>query len=160
MAKNKLLLKKQRSLKAKKLTELRTRAKQLRAQEDELAQQLAAVEDAIPEDLEQQITEVTDAQTEVNDQIGTLVDELADLDALIAEVDAGEPAPEDDPPADPPARSRTPAATAPESGRFRSRSRCFAPSVMRSMLPLPSRRSFSGFVIWLPAASAALPALS
>ena len=49
MAKNKLLLKKQRSLKAKKLTELRTRAKQLRAQEDELAQQLAAVEDAIPE---------------------------------------------------------------------------------------------------------------
>lgn len=61
MAKNKLLLKKQRSLKAKKLTELRTRAKQLRAQEDELAQQLAAVEDAIPEDLEQQITEVTDA---------------------------------------------------------------------------------------------------
>mgnify|MGYP000680616378 FL=1 len=89
MAKNKLLLKKQRSLKAKKLTELRTRAKQLRAQEDELAQQLAAVEDAIPEDLEQQITEVTDAQTEVNDQIGTLVDELADLDALIAEVDAG-----------------------------------------------------------------------
>lgn len=66
MAKNKLLLKKQRSLKAKKLTELRTRAKQLRAQEDELAQQLAAVEDAIPEDLEQQITEVTDAQTEVN----------------------------------------------------------------------------------------------
>ena len=34
MAKNKLLLKKQRSLKAKKLTELRTRAKQLRAQGD------------------------------------------------------------------------------------------------------------------------------
>lgn len=131
MAKNKLLLKKQRSLKAKKLTELRTRAKQLRAQEDELAQQLAAVEDAIPEDLEQQITEVTDAQTEVNDQIGTLVDELADLDALIAEVDAGEPAPEDDPPADPPARSRTPAATAPESGRFRSRSRCFASRTQR-----------------------------
>lgn len=129
--KNKLLLKKQRSLKAKKLTELRTRAKQLRAQEDELAQQLAAVEDAIPEDLEQQITEVTDAQTEVNDQIGTLVDELADLDALIAEVDAGEPAPEDDPPADPPARSRTPAATAPESGRFRSRSRCFASRTQR-----------------------------
>lgn len=131
MAKNKLLLKKQRSLKAKKLTELRTRAKQLRAQEDELAQQLAAVEDAIPEDLEQQITEVTDAQTEVNDQIGTLVDELADLDALIAEVDAGEPAPEDDPPADPPARSRTPAALAPESGRFRSRSRCFASRTQR-----------------------------
>ena len=126
--KNKLLLKKQRSLKAKKLTELRTRARQLRAQEDDLAQQLAAVEDAIPADLEQQINEVTDAQTEVNDQIGALVDELAALDDAIAEIDAGAGDPPADPPEDPAARShpRAPAAPAPETGRFRSRSRCFA----------------------------------
>lgn len=131
--KNKLLLKKQRSLKAKKLTELRARAKQLRAQEDELAQQLAAVEDAIPEDLEQQINEVTDAQTEVNDQIGALVDELSALDDTIAEIDAGAASPADDPEQEPAARSRsrTPAASAPQSGRFRSRSRCFTSRAQR-----------------------------
>lgn len=131
--KNKLLLKKQRSLKAKKLTELRARAKQLRAQEDDLAQQLAAVEDAIPEDLEQQINEVTDAQTEVNDQIGALVDELSALDDTIAEIDAGADPDPDDPEPEPAARSRsrTPAAPAPQSGRFRSRSRCFASRAQR-----------------------------
>ena len=69
---NVLMLRKKRSLTAKKLTEARARAKKLRADEEELAQQLEAVQDEIPADLEQKIQEVTDAQTEVNDQIGEL----------------------------------------------------------------------------------------
>lgn len=126
MAKNKLLLKKQRSLKAKKLTELRARARQLRADEDALAQQLEVVEDAIPEDLENQIQQITDAQTEVNDQIGALVDELAGIDEELAAIDegiGGDPEPEPEPA--PAARSKRSAVPAPGPTRFRSRSRCF-----------------------------------
>lgn len=127
---NVLMLRKKRSLTAKKLTEARARAKKLRADEEALAQALEDVQDEIPADLEQQIQEVTDAQTEVNDQIGTLVDELANLDDQLAAVDdaLGEPSPEEDPEPDPTraARgSRSRRSAAPAGGRFACRSRCF-----------------------------------
>lgn len=130
MAKNKLLLKKQRSLKAKKLTELRARAKKLRADEDALAAQLEAVVDEIPEDLENQLQQITDAQTEVNDQIGALVDELAVIDEELQSIDegisdTGDPAPEEDPAPAPSGRSRSSAEGVPGVSWFRSRSQCF-----------------------------------
>ena len=126
MPKNVLLLKKQRSLKNKKLIELRAKAKKLRADEEALQQQLEAVEDEIPADLEAQIEELTAAQTEVNDQIGTLVDELAALDATLSEVDdaISEPSPDED------TGMRSRRSAVPE-GAFRSRSRCFASRTSR-----------------------------
>lgn len=127
MAKNVLMLKKQRSLKNKKLVELRAKSKQLRADEDALVAKLEAIEDEIPADLEQQIQEVTDAQTEVNDQIGELVDELASLDEAIAEAESALQDP--DPAADPAPAARSgngPASRrSAASPRFRCRSRCF-----------------------------------
>ena len=130
MAKNKLLLKKQRSLKAKNLTELRARAKKLRADEDALAAQLEAVVDEIPEDLENQLQQITDAQTEVNDQIGALVDELAVIDEELQSIDDGisevnDPAQEEDPAPAATGRSRRSAEGVPGVSWFRSRSQCF-----------------------------------
>ncbi len=127
---NVLMLRKKRSLTAKKLTEARARAKKLRADEEALAQALENVQDEIPADLEQQIQEVTDAQTEVNDQIGTLVDELSNLDDQLAAVDdaLGEPSPEEDPAPDPTRAARggrSSRTAAPAGGRFTCRSRCF-----------------------------------
>lgn len=123
MAKNKLLLKKQRSLKAQELTRAKTKERQLRATADELEQQLDAIEDQIPTDLEQQINDTSDALAQTQDLVATLTEELAAIDDEIAAVGDPEPDPE---PA-PAARSRRSAvpAEAPASAHFRSRSRCF-----------------------------------
>lgn len=171
---NVLMLRKKRSLTAKKLTEARARAKKLRADEEELAKQLEAVQDEIPADLEQQIQEVTDAQTEVNDQIGELVDELSNLDDQLAAVEdtLDEPAPEADPEEDPTRSARkggSRRAATPVPGRFACRSRCFAsrsqrdafyanPAVhgfldrIRSIgtLAMASRRSVTGADLTIP----------
>lgn len=173
---NVLVLRKKRSLAAKKLTEARARAKKLRADEEALAQELEAVQDEIPDDLEQKIQEVTDAQTEVNDQIGELVDELSNLDEQLAAVEEtlDEPAPADDPADDEDtARSarkpRRRAAASVTGAGFNCRSRCFAsrsqrdafyanPAVhgfldrIRSIgtLAVSSRRSVTGAELTIP----------
>lgn len=126
MKKNKLLLKKERSLKAKKLTQARSREKQLRADADALEKKLDAIEDTIPDDLEQQINQVDEDLAAVTEEIATLTDELSTLDEELAAIDEGL---KEDPDADPaPAargrRSAGPAAT-PVSSQYRSRSRCF-----------------------------------
>ena len=128
MAKNVMLLKKKRSIKAKQLTKLRAKEKQLRADEDKLLEQLEAVEDEIPADLEKQIQEINDAQTETADKIADLLDELDELDETIQEV--GEELGSEDP--DESAEENTRSAkkkparrSAPESRNFRCRSRCF-----------------------------------
>lgn len=129
MAKNKLILKKQRSLTAKKLTEARARAKKLRADEDALAQQLEAVQDEIPADLEEQLQNISDAQTETDDLIGELVDTLQSLDDALAELEDAPPA--EEPPMDDPSTARSAARPAsrrsvPTASNFRCRSRCFS----------------------------------
>lgn len=120
--KNKLLLTKQRSLKAKKLTEKRAEEMRLNTRAAALDAQLEAVEDEIPADLEQQVQEVADAQETVATEIADLEAEIADLDNKIAaiddEIDGGSSNPSSN-------RSRDgPAASA--GSRFRCRSRCFA----------------------------------
>lgn len=168
MAKNKLILKKQRSLTAKKLTEARAKAKKLRADEDALAAQLEAVQDEIPADLEQQLQTITDAQTQTDDLIGELVDTLQGLDDALAELEDTPPAedpPMDEPPADRSA-SRPTARRAAAPSHFRCRSGCFnsraardgfyaAPAVkdflqrVRS-IPVTGRRSITGAELTIP----------
>lgn len=128
MAKNVMLLKKKRSIKAKQLTKLRAKEKQLRADEDKLLEQLEAVEDEIPADLEKQIQEINDAQTETADKIADLLDELDDLDETIQEVgeELGSEDPDESAEENTRNRSKKPARrSAPESRNFRCRSRCF-----------------------------------
>ena len=121
MAKNKLLLTKQRSLKAKKLTEKRAEEKRLTTRAAALDAQLEAVEDDIPAELEQQIQEVGDNLETVATEIADLEAEIADLDTEIAEIDdeigCGSSNPSNN-------RSRDGPVNAVAS-RFRCRSRCF-----------------------------------
>ena len=147
MAKNKLILKKQRSLTAKKLTEARARARQLRADEDALAQQLEAVQDEIPADLEQQLQTITDAQTETDDLIGELVDTLQGLDDALAQLEDAPPA--EDPPMDDPAAARSAARPASRrsvpSGAVPAASQAVPHGTRFTAIP-PSRISCNVFV--------------
>lgn len=121
--KNKLLLKKKRSMKAAELTRAKAREKQLRADSAALEKKLEAIEDNIPDDLEQQINKVDEDLTAVTEEIATLTEELAGLDAELSSIDDDL---QSDPAADPEpaARSRRSAAVTTAS-QFRSRSRCF-----------------------------------
>ena len=118
---NKLLLTKQRSLKAKKLTEKRAEEKRLKTRAAGLDAQLEGVTEEIPAELEQQITEVGDALEAVATEIADLETEIADLDNEIGQIDeelaggSGNPSAE---------RSRDGPVT-PSGSRFRCRSRCF-----------------------------------
>ena len=126
MKKNKLLLKKKRSLKASELTRAKAREKQLRADADALEKKLDAIEENIPDDLEQQINQVDADLTAVTEEIAALTEELSALDDELAAIDDGlQEDPETDPA--PAARSRRNAvpAGAPVSSQFRSRSRFF-----------------------------------
>ena len=120
--KNKLLLTKQRSLKARKLTEKRAEETRLHRRADDLNAQLDAVEDEIPADLETQIQEVAEALEAVAGEITGLETEIADLDDEIAQIDE-EVGTRSASPAS--SRTRDGPAAAPASSRFRCRSRCF-----------------------------------
>lgn len=126
MKKNKLLLTKKRSLKAKQLTEKRAEEKRLTTRAAALDTQLEAVEDDIPADLEQQIQEVADSLETVATEISDLEQEIADLDTEIAEIDDEMGGGSSNPNAN---RSRdgpvSVPAGAPATSQFRSRSRCF-----------------------------------
>ena len=119
--KNKLLLTKKRSMKAKQLTEKRAEEKRLTTRAAALDAQLEAVEDEIPAELENEIQEVGDKLDAVAEEISALEGEIADLDTEIAQIDdeiGNEPA------ARSANRTRVDPAAAPIS-RFRCRSRCF-----------------------------------
>lgn len=119
--KNKLLLTKQRSLKAKKLTEKRAEKVRLNTRAAALDAQLEAVTDEIPADLEQQINDVSDSLATVAQEIADLEQEIADLDADIGQIEdeiAGGSSERSS------NRTRDGPTTAPSS-RFRCRSRCF-----------------------------------
>jgi len=121
MKKNKLLLTKKRSLKAKQLTEKRAEQKRLNTRAAELDSQLDAVEDDIPVELEQQIQEVSDSLETIATEISDLEAEISDLDTEIAEIDDEIGGGSSNPSAN---RSRDGPMAAPTS-RFRCRSRCF-----------------------------------
>lgn len=126
MKKNKLLLTKKRSLKAKQLTEKRTEERRLKTRAEALDAQLETVEDDIPAELEQQIQEVADSLETVATEISDLETEIADLDDEIAQIDdemgGGSSSPSSNRSRDGPASA--PAGTSYPS-QFRSRSRCF-----------------------------------
>lgn len=122
--KNKLLLTKKRSLKAKTLTEKRAESKRLQTRADALNAQLDAVEDDIPADLETQIQEVADALDTVATEITDLETEIADLDNEIAQID-DEVGARSASPSSNRSRDGPTTAAAPAASRFRCRSRCF-----------------------------------
>ena len=119
--KNKLLLTKQRSLKAKKLTEKRAEQVRLNTRAAALDAQLEAVTDEIPAELEQQINEVSTSLETVANEITDLEKEIADLDTEIGQIDDELGGGSSNPSAN---RSRDGPSNAPSS-RFRCRSRCF-----------------------------------
>lgn len=119
--KNKLLLTKKRSAKAKQLTEKRAAEKRLKTRADELDEKLEAVEGEIPADLEKDIQDTGDALDTIETEIADLEKEIADLDKEIEEID-GEMNPGSSNPSS--NRSRDGPVSAPTS-RFRCRSRCF-----------------------------------
>ena len=119
--KNKLLLTKKRSMKAKQLTEKRAEEKRLKTRAAALDAQLEAVEDEIPADLEQQIEEVSNSLETVTTEIADLEQEISTLDGEIADIDEQLPGDTTKHTSD---RTRDGPASAPVS-RFRCRSRCF-----------------------------------
>lgn len=122
MAKNKLLLTKKRSAKAKQLTEKRAEEKRLNTRAAALDAQLEDVEDEVPAELEQQVQEVADSLETVATEIATLEQEIADLDSEIADIDDQLPSGSSNPSSN---RSRDGPANVPAASRFRCRSRCF-----------------------------------
>lgn len=80
--KNKLLLTKKRSMKAKQLTEKRAEEKRLTTRAAALDAQLEAVEDEIPTELETEIQEVGDKLDAIGEEIAALESEIADLDTV------------------------------------------------------------------------------
>ena len=119
--KNKLLLTKQRSLKAKKLTEKRAEEKRLNTRAAELDSQLSAVVEEIPAELEQQINDIAASLESVVSEISVLEDEIATLDDEIAEIDDQLGTGGSNPSTN---RSRDGPVSA-SASRFRCRSRCF-----------------------------------
>lgn len=127
MPKNKLLLTKQRSLKAKQLTEKRAEQVRLNTRAAALDTQLEAVTDAIPAELEQQINDVSASLDTVAQEIATLEQEISDLDSEIGQIDEGLVGVPSEPSSN---RSRDGPA-APAASRFRCRSRCFENRMQR-----------------------------
>lgn len=125
--KNKLLLTKQRSLRAKKLTEKRAEQTRLNSRSAELDRQLEAVTDEIPADLETQINQVAEDLAAVESEISTLEGEISDLDNEIAQIEdeigGGSANPSNE-------RGRAPPAAV-AGINFRSRSRCFSDRAQR-----------------------------
>lgn len=121
MAKNKLLLTKKRSAKAKQLTEKRAEEKRLTTRAAALDAQLEEVEDEVPAELEQQVQEVADSLETVTTEIADLEKEIADLDTEIADIDDQLPGGSSNPSNN---RTRDGPVNAP-TARFRCRSRCF-----------------------------------
>lgn len=119
--KNKLLLTKKRSTKAKQLTEKRAEEKRLTTRAAALDAQLEAVEDDIPAELENEIQEVGDKLDTVTEEIAALEQEISDLDSEIADIDEQIPGSSSNPSSN---RTRDGPVSAPAS-RFRCRSRCF-----------------------------------
>lgn len=119
--KNKLLLTKKRSMKAKQLTEKRAEEKRLSTRAAALDAQLEAVEDEIPAELETEIQEVGDKLETVTEEIAALEGEIAELDGEIADIDEQLPAGTSKSSSN---RTRDGPVSAPVS-RFRCRSRCF-----------------------------------
>ena len=122
MAKNKLLLTKKRSMKAKQLTEKRAEEKRLTTRAAALDAQLEAVEDDIPADLENEIQEVGDKLDTVTEEIAALEQEISDLDSEIADIDEQMPGGSSNTSSN---RTRDGPVNAPSAARFRCRSRCF-----------------------------------
>ena len=122
MAKNKLLLTKKRSMKAKQLTEKRAEEKRLTTRAAALDAQLEAVEDDIPAELENEIQEVGDKLDTVTEEIAALEQEISDLDSEIADIDDQMPGGSSTPSSN---RTRDGPVNAPSAARFRCRSRCF-----------------------------------
>lgn len=122
MAKNKLLLTKKRSMKAKQLTEKRAEEKRLTTRAAALDAQLEAVEDDIPAELENEIQEVGDKLDTVTEEIAALEKEISDLDSEIADIDDQMPGGSSNPSSN---RTRDGPVNAPSAARFRCRSRCF-----------------------------------
>lgn len=126
MAKNKLLLTKKRSLKAKQLTEKRAEEKRLKTRASDLDAQLDEVEDDIPAELEQQIQETADSLETVKNEIADLEQEIADLDGEIAQINdemgGGSSNPSSNRSRDGPTNSNF---VTPYPSQYRSRSRCF-----------------------------------
>lgn len=122
MAKNKLLLTKKRSMKAKQLTEKRAEEKRLTTRAAALDAQLEAVEDDIPAELENEIQEVGDKLDTVTEEIAALKREISDLDSEIADIDEQMPGGSSNPSSN---RTRDGPVNAPSAARFRCRSRCF-----------------------------------
>lgn len=119
--KNKLLLTKKRSMKAKQLTEKRAEEKRLNTRASQLEAQLEAVEDEIPAELENEIQKVGDALEAIATEISDLEDDIADLDNEIKEID-------DEIGSEPASRSANRTRDGPvnvANTRFRCRSRCF-----------------------------------
>lgn len=127
MPKNKLLLTKQRSLKAKQLTEKRAEQVRLNTRAAALDTQLEAVTDAIPAELEQQINDVSASLDTVAQEIATLEQEISDLDSEIGQIDEGLVGVPSEPSSN---RSRDGPAV-PAASRFRCRSRCFENRMQR-----------------------------
>lgn len=119
--KNKLLLTKKRSMKAKQLTEKRAEEKRLTTRAAALDAQLEAVEDDIPAELENEIQEVGDKLDTVTEEIAALEQEISNLDSEIADIDEQMPGSSSSPSSN---RTRDGPVSAPAS-RFRCRSRCF-----------------------------------
>lgn len=120
MAKNKLLLTKKRSSKAKQLTEKRAEEKRLTIRAASLDAQVEAADDITPE-LEQEVQQVADNLETIQNEIADLETEIADLDDEIAQIDDEIGGGSSNPSSE---RSRDGPVNAPAS-RFRCRSRCF-----------------------------------
>ena len=135
-----MMLRKKRSGKAKALTQARARRKQLRADEQDLQQQVDNCEE-VTEELETQVNQNADDLAAVEDEIAALQDEIDDLDQQIADLgaDAGDEEDEEETGAAArgsagPNRAQRRAAArtaAPESRRFNCRSRCFETRAQR-----------------------------
>ncbi len=124
-----LTLQKKRTALNTKLKQLRAKQKKLRDQETDLEKEIEALEE-IPAEIEAQVDELSQQQTQVSDDIAQVLDELETIEAQLDAIEqdgAGDPADDEEEERGRPAPQRRAAAqpVIPESGSFRSRSRCF-----------------------------------
>lgn len=121
-----LKLQKQRTALQAQLTQLRAKRKQLRTDEEAMKKRLDAAAD-VPPELAKEIDDLTEAQTQTDDAIADVQDQIDTLTEQISQLEGDpDPDPEPDPTVD--ARSNPPAArrAAPVSRCFRCRSRAFS----------------------------------
>jgi len=134
MALKTIMLQKKRSQLAAQMKTLSTRRRQL--MNDEKTLQKRAETEEITTDLEQEVEQNAEDLAAVETEIADLQEQIDAIDEELAAIEGGAPA---DEPADTAARSRGTAANTrsaqrtvtPESGSFRSRSKCFASRAAR-----------------------------